>query len=65
MYDIVKNPIPKSGLFTTPSLEGIRAFISSLPQNEQANASLVFMFTLNSCNQLVEDNILNKDVFAQ
>jgi hypothetical protein len=25
----------------------------------------VFMFTLNSCNQLVEDKILSKEIFAQ
>ena len=65
MYDTVQNPIPKSGLFTSPSLAEIQDFISKLPSKEQANANLVFMFTLNSCNQLVEDNILSKEVFAQ
>ena len=65
MYDIVSNPIPKSNLFTTPTLEEIQKFISQLPSKEQANANLVFMFTLNSCNQLVEDNILSKEIFAQ
>jgi hypothetical protein len=65
MYDIVQNPIPKSGLFTTPTLEEIQKFIASLPSKEQANANLVFMFTLNSCNQLVEDKILSKEIFAQ
>ena len=64
MYNVVENPIPKSNLFTTPSLEGIQSFIASLPAKEQANANLVFMFTLNSCNQLVEDNILNKEIFV-
>lgn len=65
MYDTVTNPIPKSGLFSTPSLAQIQDFISKLPSKEQANANLVFMFTLNSCNQLVEDEILSKEVFAQ
>jgi hypothetical protein len=65
MYDIVQNPIPKSGLFTSPSLAEIQDFISKLPSKEQANANLVFMFTLNSCNQLVEDKILSKEIFAQ
>lgn len=65
MYDTVQNPIPKSGLFTSPSLAEIQDFISKLPSKEQANANLVFMFTLNSCNQLVEDNILSKEIFAQ
>jgi hypothetical protein len=65
MYDTVSNPIPKSGLFTTPTLAEIQDFISSLPSKEQANANLVFMFTLNSCNQLVEDKILSKEICAQ
>ncbi len=63
MYNVVENPIPKSNLFTTPTLAEIQDFIAHLPSKEQANANLVFMFTLNSCNQLVEDNILNKEVF--
>jgi len=64
MYNVVENPIPKSNLFTTPTLAEIQDFIAHLPSKEQANANLVFMFTLNSCNQLVEDNILSKEVFA-
>ena len=65
MYDIVQNPIPKSGLFTTPTLAEIQDFISKLPSGQQANANLVLMFTLNACNKLVEDNILSKEIFAQ
>jgi hypothetical protein len=65
MYDIVKNPIPRSGLFATPILADIQSFINALPKKEQANANLVFMFTLNSCNQIVEDKILSKEIFAQ
>jgi hypothetical protein len=65
MYDIVQNPIPKSNLFTTPTLEEVQKFISTLPSKEQANAQMLFMFTLNACNQLVEDEILSKEIFAQ
>jgi len=65
MYNIVENPIPKSNLFTTPTLEEIQSFISALPSGQQANANLVLMFTLNACNKLVEDNILSKEIFAQ
>lgn len=65
MYNIVNNPIPRSGLFATRSLEEIQAHINSLPSNEQAVASMVFMFTLNACNKIVEDEILSKEVFAQ
>jgi len=64
MYNVVENPIPKSNLFTTPTLEEVQKFISQMPAKEQANASLVLMFTLNACHQLVEDNILNKEIFA-
>lgn len=65
MYDIVQNPIPKSNLFTTPTLAEIQSFIAAMPSKEQANANLVLMFTLNACNKLVEDNILSKEIFAQ
>lgn len=65
MYNVVQNPIPHSNLFTSPSIAEIQDFISKLPSKEQANANLVFMFTLNSCHQLVEDKILSKEVFAQ
>ena len=64
MYNVVENPIPKSNLFATPVLEDIQSFINSLPSKEQANANLVFMFTLNACHQLVEDKVLNKEIFA-
>ena len=46
MYNVVENPIPKSNLFTTPTLEEIQKFISQLPTNQQANANLVFMLSL-------------------
>ena len=65
MYDVVKNPIPKSNLFTTPTLEEVQKYISQLPTKEQANAQMLFMFTLNACNKLVEDEILSKEIFAQ
>jgi hypothetical protein len=64
MYDIVQNPIPRSGLFTTPTLEEVQQFISTIPSKEQANAQMLFMFTLNACNKLVEDKILSKEIFA-
>ena len=64
MYDIVSNPIPKSNLFITPTLGEIQEFISHLPKGQQANANLVLMYTLNACNQLVEENILSKEIFC-
>jgi hypothetical protein len=58
----MSNPIPKSNLFATPTLAEIQDFIKSMPSKEQANANLVLMFTLNACNQLVEDEIQNKEL---
>ena len=49
------NPIPHSNIFTTPTLTEIQTFIKNLPSKEQANANLVFMFTLNSCYNLIEE----------
>jgi len=65
MYDIVKNPIPRSGLFATKTLAEIQEFIECFPAKQRADLYLVMQFTLNSCNQLVEDRILSKEIFAQ
>jgi hypothetical protein len=64
MYDTVTNPIPYSGLFTTPTLAEVQSYIASLPAKEQANANLVLMFTLNACHKLVNDEVLSKEVFV-
>jgi hypothetical protein len=65
MYDIVTNPIPRSGLFATKTLAEIQEFIECFPAKQKADLYLVMQFTLNSCNKLVEDEILSKEVFAQ
>jgi hypothetical protein len=65
MYDIVQNPIPRSGLFATPTLEQIADQIEGFPPEQKAQMYLVFQLTLNACNQLVEDKILSKEIFAQ
>ena len=64
MYNAVQNPIPYSGLFTEPTLEEIQALIQTMPRTHRANAYLVMMYTMNRCHRLVEDNILNKEVFV-
>jgi hypothetical protein len=65
MYDIVKNPIPRSGLFATKTLAEIQEFIEHFPAKQKADLYLVMQFTLNSCHQIVEDEILSKEIFAQ
>ncbi len=65
MYDVVKNPIPKSNLWVTP--ESIQELYEMLDQYTGQEASLamhVMMLTLNACNKVVEDEILSKEVFA-
>jgi hypothetical protein len=65
MYDTVTNPIPRSGLFATPTLEQISNQIEGFPAEQKAQLYLVFQLTLNACNKLVEDEILSKEIFAQ
>jgi hypothetical protein len=59
-YNLFDNPIPRSGLFATPSLQEVQNYISSLPAREQATASMIFMFTLNACNRMVQTEILDR-----
>ena len=65
MYDIVTNPIPRSGLFATKSLGEIQAMIETMPAKQKADAYLVMQLTLNSCHQIVKDEILSKEIFCQ
>ena len=53
----MKNPIPHSNLFTTPTLAEVQKYIAGLPAKEQANANLVFMFTLNATHKMIDDAI--------
>jgi hypothetical protein len=64
MYNVVENPIPRSGLFATPTLEQIAEQIEGFPAKEKAQLYLVMQLTLNACNKLVEDEILSKEIFA-
>ena len=65
MYDIVQNPIPRSGLFATPTLEQISDQIEGFPAEQKAQLYLVMQLTLNACHKLVEDKVLSKEIFAQ
>jgi hypothetical protein len=65
MYDIVKNPIPRSGMWATPNLETLQKMLGCLSGAERALATHFVMLTLNACHQVVNDEILNKEVFAQ
>ena len=64
MYDIVKNPIPRSGLFATKTLGDLQAYIELMSAEEKAQAYLIMQLTLNACHQIVEDEILSKEIFC-
>ena len=65
MYNIVNNPIPRSGLFATKTLPELQDYIEMMTAKEKAQAYLIMQLTLNACHQLVEDEILSKEIFAQ
>jgi hypothetical protein len=64
MYDVINNPIPKSGMWATYSLEDLQGMLNKLSGAERALASHFVMLTLNACNKVVEDEILSKEVFC-
>jgi hypothetical protein len=64
-YNIVDNPIPKSGMWATYSLEELQTQVENLSGAERALAWHYVMLTLNACNKTVEDEILSKEIFAQ
>jgi hypothetical protein len=64
MYDVINNPIPKSGLWATYNLAELQNSLSKLSGAERALATHFVMLTLNACNKVVEDDILSKEVFC-
>jgi len=64
MYNVINNPIPKSGMWATYSLEDLQGMLNKLSGAERALASHFVMLTLNACNKVVEDEILSKEVFC-
>lgn len=66
MYNIVNNPIPKSNMWATPAnIAELFAMLEQFTGAEKSLAMHVAMLTLNTCNQVVEDEILSKEIFAQ
>jgi len=65
MYNVVNNPIPKTGLFATPeSLEQLMEYCQRFNGQERIIAITVATMALNLSHELVENNILNKEVFV-
>jgi len=66
MYNVVENPIPKTGLFATPeSLDQLMEYCQRFTGQERIIANTVATMALNLSHKLVEDGILSKEVFAQ
>ena len=53
----MKNPIPHSNLFASPTLEQIQTQIESLPADQKQVAYMVFTMTMNACFELVDKEL--------
>jgi hypothetical protein len=60
MYNVIENPIPRSGFFATPTLEQISEQIENFPAEQKAQMYLVMQMTINACHKLVEDEMFGK-----
>jgi cell division protein FtsL len=66
MYDIVKNPIQKNNFFATPeSLQALEDQIMKFTGQERMIAMVSAMMALNLAHDIIEREILTKEVFAQ
>jgi hypothetical protein len=65
MYNIVENPIPRTGLFATPeSFEQLMEYCQRFTGNERLIAITVATMALNLAHEVVEKEILSKEIFA-
>jgi hypothetical protein len=65
MYNIVENPIPKTGLFATPeSFEQLMEYCQRFTGQERIIAITVATMALNLAHEVVEKEILSKEIFA-
>ncbi len=65
MYNVVENPIPKTGLFATPeSFEALMEYCRRFSGQERIIALTVATMALNLAHDVVERDILSKEVFA-
>jgi hypothetical protein len=65
MYNIVENPIPRTGLFATPeSFEQLMEYCQRFTGQERMIAITVATMALNLAHDVVEQEILSKEIFA-
>jgi hypothetical protein len=63
--NIVENPIHKNDLFATPeSPDAFVDYIEGLSGSEKALAYTIAQMALNMAHDIVEKEILSKDIFA-
>jgi hypothetical protein len=66
MYNIVENPIPKTGLFATPeSFDQLMEYCQRFSGSERIIAITVATMALNLAHDVVEKEILSREIFAQ
>lgn len=53
----MKNPIPRSGMWATPTLEDLWQGLEGLPKKDKALVYNYVMMTMNACNKLVADEL--------
>ena len=58
MLKMQSNPIPRNALWATPTLDQISAQIEDMPNDDRAMMYHVMMLTLNACNKLVQDSVV-------
>jgi hypothetical protein len=65
MYRTVENPIPKTNLFATPeSFEQLMEYCQRFTGQERMIAVTVATMALNLAHEVVEQEILSREVFA-
>lgn len=60
----IPNPIPKFGIYVTMSIDELFEYVQMMSGNEREVAMNIMMLMSNVCHQVVEDEILSKDIFA-
>ena len=65
MYNVVNNPIPKNAFFATPeSMQALEDQIMKVTGQERMIAMVSAMMALNLAHDIIEREILSKEVFA-
>jgi hypothetical protein len=64
MYDTVNNPIPRNNIYSAPTLAQIEKQIQGFSGEQRDLMYKVFVMTMDACNELVENEILSKEIFA-